>query len=263
MARAAGPVINEISITPGESDASLAKGTAPATLLPDLVQATTAARQDLSSFPAVVNSNAAIAITALSDAIKAAGAAQTGSELNQLIETLPTLKGKAELGARDAAIDFQAKKATQTEAETAQKAASTLQDFFANVMQAISVAGANSMRFEESPALDVRTIDLRGTNLSSEGLFEIDHADLPFRMFFNKDGQNAPEIVIREDSTPSFARVLRLTLDPARLGSSDLAQFQKWFDADGVHTFTLTNPDGQKAELSFSLPPGATQKANP
>jgi hypothetical protein len=262
MARAAGPVINEISITPGESDASLAKGTAPATILPDFVQATTAARQDLSSFPAVTNSNAAIAITALSDAIKAAGTAQAGSELSHLVETLPTLKGKAEQGAQDAANDFEAMNATQMEAETAQKAASTLQDFFANIMQAISVAGANSMRLVDSCALNIRTIDLRGTNISPEGLFEIDHANLPFRMFFNKDGQNAPEIVIREDSTPGFARVLNLTLDPARLGSSDLAQFQKWFDADGVHTFTLTNPDGQKAELSFSLPPAA-QKANP
>jgi hypothetical protein len=141
MARAAGPVINEISITPAESDTSLAKGTAPATVLPDLVQATTAAQRDLSSFPAVTNSNAAIAITSLSDAIKAAGAAQTVSELNQLVETLRTLKGKAEQGARDAAGDFQTKKATQAEAETAQKAASTLQDFSANVMQAISLAG--------------------------------------------------------------------------------------------------------------------------
>lgn len=263
MARAAGPVINEISITPGESDASLAKGTASATLLPDLVQATTAAQQNLSSFPAVTNSNAAVAVTSVSDAIKAAGAEQASSELNQLVEALRTLKGKAEQGARDAANDFQANKATQTEGETAQKAASTLQDFFANVIHAISVAGAISMRLGENPALNVRTIDLRGRNMSSEGRFEIDHVDLPFRMFFNKDGQNAPEIVIREDSAPGFARVLRLTLDPARLGSSDLAQFQKWFGADGVHTFTLTNPDGQKDELGFSLPPGATQKAKP
>ena len=260
MARAAGPVINEISITPAESDAALAKGTAPATVLPNLVAATTAAQTDLSSFPAVTNFNATVAITSLSDAIKAAGAAQTVSELSQLVDTLRTLKAKAEQGARDAAGDFQAKKATQAEAETAQKAASTLQDFSANVMQAISAAGANSMQFEEHSALNIRSIELRGTNMSSEGLVEIDHADLPFRMLLNKDGQHAPEIVIREDATPRFARLLRLTIDPARLGTSDLTQFQNWFGADGAHSLTLTNPDGQKAEISFSVPPGEAQK---
>src|SRR5262249_4534246 len=143
----------------------------------------------------------------------------------------------------------------------AQKAASTLQEFAANVTQAISTAGATAMDSVANPIFNVRTIELRGTNMSSEGLFEIDHADLPFRMFFNKDGQDAPDIVVREDANPKFTRVMRLTIDPGRLGTSDLEQFQKWFVADGAHTLTLTNPDGQKAELSFNLPPGEVQKA--
>lgn len=260
MARAAGPVINEISVTPAESDAGLAKQAGPVTVLPDLVEAVTEAQNAMGQFPGVTNANATASITALSDAVKSAKAAQTVSEWNQLIDTLRTLKGKAEQGARDAASDFQAKKAVQAEAETAQKAASTLQDFAANVTQALSRASAAAMQPVESPALIPRTIVLRGTNMAGEGLFEIDHTDLPFRMFFNKDGQNAPDVVIREDTNPKFARLLRLTIDPARLGTSDLEQFRKWFSADGPHNLTLTNLDGQKAELSFKVPPGETQK---
>ena len=260
MARAAGPVINEISVTPAESDAGIANASAPVNALPDLVEAVTEAQNAVGQFPGIANSNATAAITALSDAIKSAKAAQTVTEWNQLIETLRTLKGKAEQAARDAATDFQAKKATQADAETAQKAASTLQDFSANVTQALTRAGATAMMPVESPALIVRKIELRGTNMSSEGLFEMDHVDLPFRMLFSKDGQNAPDIAIREDSNPKFSRLLRLTIDPARLGPSDLEQFRKWFSVDGVHTFTLTNPDGQKAELSFKVPPGEMQK---
>jgi hypothetical protein len=261
IARAAGPVINEIAVNPEQSDAGLSRNAGPANVSPDLVEAVTEAQSAVGQLPGVTNANATIAITTVSDAIKASKAAQTVTELRQLTDTLSTLKGKAEQGARDTVTDFQANRATQAEAEAAQKAASTLQEFAANVTQAISRAGATAMESVANPRFNVRTIELRGTNMSSEGLFEIDRADLPFRMFFNKDGQDAPDIMISEDANPRFARVLRVTIDPARLGASDLEQFQKWFASDGFHTLTLINPDGQKAELSFSLPPGEVQKA--
>jgi hypothetical protein len=53
---------------------------------------------------------------------------------------------------------------------------------------------------------------------------------------------------------------MKLTIDPQRLGDADRVQFFKWFATTGSHSFSLTNPDGQKAELPFSLPPGVAQK---
>jgi hypothetical protein len=116
------------------------------------------------------------------------------------------------------------------------------------------------MRVETTPALISRTIELRGSNLSPDALLEIDHIDLPFKMLFNKDGQNAPDILVRDQTTPTFARILRLVIDPARFDAAYLEQFRQWFADDGQHTFIFTNPDGQKAELTFVLPPGVAQR---
>jgi hypothetical protein len=112
-----------------------------------------------------------------------------------------------------------------------------------------------------TPLLVARTITLRGTNLSSEAILEIDRADLPFRMLLNAEGEHAPEIVVREDTAPTFARVMRLNIDPARLDGADLERFQRWFRAGGTRTFTMMNLDGQKAEVTFPLPPGEAQIA--
>jgi hypothetical protein len=106
-----------------------------------------------------------------------------------------------------------------------------------------------------------RTLTIRGSNLSAEALLQIDHGDLPFRMLLNSEGKHMPEIVAREDGTPTFARVLQLSIDPANLEDSDLKQFHAWFGTKGVRTFSLTNPDGQMAEMTFPLPPGEGQKA--
>lgn len=264
MARKAGPVINEIAVNPPDSDAAIAKAaTSVATELPDLVQPAVDAQAQLSSFKAVTNANARAAIDALSSAVKVSGAAHTASELDRLIADLAKFRQAAETAAAATAADFANKKATQEEAETAQKAAAALQDFSAGVTQAIALAAASPMLAATTPSLIPRTIEVRGTNLSAEAILEIDQADLPFRMLLNKDGQNAPDVPIREDAAPAFARVLRLSIDPARLGSADLEQFQKWFGADGHRTFTLTNPDGQKAVLGFDLPPGVSQKTGP
>jgi hypothetical protein len=116
------------------------------------------------------------------------------------------------------------------------------------------------MLTEDEAPLVPRTITLRGTNLSPEGFLEIDKVDVPFRMLLNEDGKHLPQVLVREDSSPTLARMMKLTIDPLKLGASDLAQFREWFATSGEHVFTLINIDGQKAELSFSIPPGAAQR---
>jgi hypothetical protein len=103
-------------------------------------------------------------------------------------------------------------------------------------------------------------IELRGSKLSAEALLQIDHADLPFRMLTDKDGNHSPEIVTRDQANPTFASVLRMTIDPSKLGDSDQALVAAWFSTDGHHMLTFINPDGQKSELSFDLPPATAQK---
>jgi hypothetical protein len=263
LARKAGPVINEVTIEPPESDDAIAQASVTAAMaLPDLVRPIVDAQAQMKSFAAVTNPHAKASVDALSAAIKAAGAAHTASEINELIATLGALRNQAEKEAEATASDFAKTPAaaTQAEAETAQKAAATLQDFAADITQAISLAAVAPLEKGITGALIRRTIELRGTNLSSEGFFEIDHTDLPFRYLWNKDGKNAPEILVREDANPTFARVLRLTIDPVKLGTTDLEQLAKWFGSDGSHKFTLTNPDGQKTELTFTLGVVAGQK---
>jgi hypothetical protein len=123
---------------------------------------------------------------------------------------------------------------------------------------------AQSAAFALREAVDIpriaRTITLRGSNLSPEALFQIDRQDLPFRMLQSSDGRHAPDIIAREASTPTFASVLELCIDPKNLEEYDLEQFQTWFATKGVHTFTVTNPDGQMAEVNLPIPPGAAQK---
>jgi hypothetical protein len=80
-------------------------------------------------------------------------------------------------------------------------------------------------------------------------------------MLINPEGKQQPEVVAREESSPTFAKLMKLTIDPARLDGADRVQFYKWFATRSEHVFTLTNPDGQKADLDFSLPPGVSQKA--
>jgi hypothetical protein len=260
MARKAGPVINEISVTPAESNEGLAKAaTSSAATLPDLTKPLSDAQARLAALKPVTNANAKAAVDALTNAIKAASAAHTTAEFNALIASLTTSRATAEAAATKAATDFAAKTATGDEAQAAQNAAAALQDLSSDVTQAISLAASVPMNKATGSILVTRTIEIRGTNLSPEGLFEIDHVDLPFRMLKTTSGPNAPEVVVRDDTSPTFARVLRLTIDPSALGSSDLEQFNKWFGSDGRRTLSITNLDGQKAELAFDLPPRPAQ----
>ena len=47
-----------------------------------------------------------------------------------------------------------------------------------------------------------------------------------------------------------FRNAVVLTIDPARLSSTDFEQFRKWFATDGAHTLTITNLDGQTRILA-------------
>jgi len=263
LARKAGPVIDEISVSPPDPDEVLASAAANRlSNMPDLIQAIATAQRRLGLAGAVNDADAQAAKDALAAAISKVSAAHTVSDYDQLAADLDQLSRAAETAAERAAEAFSANKSSQADAEAAQSAAAALQDLLADTTQAITLAAAAPMRAELDPTLVPRTIEIRGSNLSADAIFEIDHADLPFRMLLNAQDTNAPEIVLRDTSTPTFARVLRLTIDPNRLQTTDLAQFKAWFAARGRHILTLTNPDGQKAELSFDLPPGATQKVS-
>lgn len=267
MARKAGPVINEISVTPSDPDDVIAAGGTGAPVeMPDLRPAVLDARVMQAKLAVPATSSAAAAVDALKAAADLAAAAQTVVDLNALVASLVTLRVKADEAALNAAdayeteVDAAKKAALAADASVAQQAAAALQDLSANVTQSIAMAAASPMLAIAGRALIPRTITLRGTNLSPDGLLEIDHTELPFRMLLNPAGEHQPEVVAREESTPTLARVLRLSIEPSMLGGADLARFDQWFGSGGTRAFTLTNPDGQKAEMPLQLPPGFAQK---
>ena len=267
MARKAGPVINELSIQPSAPESALVDA-AIQTEQPDLRPATAQARADLAALTALgspASTPATTAVAALTQAIQAAAAAQTSADLDALVQGLITQRLAAEGAAVQAADAYPdapdpAKAATALDARTAQQAATALQDFSAAVTQAIAQAAATPLQALVDRRAGLRTLTIRGTSLSPDGLFSIDHEELPFRMLVNAQGQQQPDILVRDDTVPTFAKLLKLTIDPERLDEADRRQFDRWFATDGHHVFTLTNLDGQKADLEFSLPPGAGQK---
>jgi hypothetical protein len=265
LARKAGPVINEIATTPADPDDAIANQDAAQAQGPDLATAIATAKRVSVNLTTSAEPAAKDAVGAFTEAIALASAAQTTADFDKLVDELTKLRAKADLKAEQAAVAYAAetdaaRKADRAkDAATAERAAGALQALSAEVTQAIAVAAASPMLAIDGPRMIARTITLRGTNLSPDGLLTIDAMELPFRMLTNVEGKHEPDILARED-TPTLARVLKLTIDPARLAGSDLTQFHKWFATSGTHTFALTNIDGQKAELRFSLPPGLEQK---
>lgn len=254
LARKAGPVITEISLKPPESDQAIVKQSASAAFQPpNLVSALVEVDKDIQGLPAVTQTNAKAAVDALKAAVATARAATTQAQVMQLIAELGKARTTAEAAAQRAADDFTAGKAQQADAQAAQQAAAALQDFASSVTAAVSSASADAMTTVTDPALITRTIEVRGTNLAPEAFFAIDQADLLFRMLVDPEQKNQPEIVVREPAAPTLARVLRLTIDPAKLATTDRERFQKWFGTAGRRTFTMTNPDGQKAEVGFTV----------
>jgi hypothetical protein len=261
MARKAGPVIAEISMTPPDSDDGIAARNATARL-PDVAQPIADARAFVATVPASMNGRAQAALTALKTAITATAAAYTTTDFSGLPAVLASAQKDAEKAAVDAAAAEAATPpgATAAEASAAQQTAAAVQRLSASVLHAVSAAAATQMDAIVAPTLSDRVIEVRGTNLSPDALLQIDQTDLPFRMLINTQGQHAPDILMRDDTNPTFARVLRFSILRSGLEATDRQQVDHWFRETGRHVFTLTNPDGQKAELSFTVPPGEMQK---
>lgn len=263
LARKPGPVINEISITPSESEETVwGAGAGQVAAPPNLAQPVAQAQAVAQGLPAVASPIAKKAVDALTDALVAAKQAKTAAGVTALIASLANFRTQAESAASDAANQFSQSGAPPDAAgaaENAQKAAAALQDLAAGVTQAASVAAGGAD--VPKPAGVPRTIDLRGRNLSTEALLEINGDELPFRMLMPQDGKKMPQVVLREQDDQSMARLMRLSIDPAALEAPDLGQYTRWFGKNGALRLTLTNPDGQKADISFSIPPGAAPGA--
>ena len=274
LARKPGPVLSSITLSPsGPDKVFVAASSGPA---PDLTQPIAAAlemytranaagsqpTQDLSANALSAAQTALAAIKAGLEAAKAGGA--------DLLSTLVENAAKADAASRILAAEFSglvaegansAKiEAARQAAELAQELAAAVQDLATGASQAIGSAQARAVA--PVVALPRRVIELRGRNLSSNATFEINGADLPFRMLVPVDGMQAPEIVSPEDDAGAtdMARGLRLTIDPNALGLSDRITYNSWFQTAGNDLkFGISNPDGQISEITVTLPPGTEQ----
>jgi hypothetical protein len=269
LARKPGPVINEISITPGESDEALANAAAPPPPgPPDLSQQLGQAQALLKSFTNVPPGGAQAAVDALSKAIAPVSRVKTVADAQDAITLLTTLLSHAETAAKASADVFvqpDAPPASARAAEIAEQAAAALQRLLAALSSGVAMALAPSPSAAFMRPSFTRFIELRGRSLSSEALIEIDGAELPFRMLREDgDGRRLPEIVVKEPDDPRLARILRLAIDPSQLEASDFAQYKKWFGTtDPTHRrlLTLINLDGQKSDISFTVPPSSAQSS--
>ena len=150
--------------------------------VPDFTEAIAAAQSRPAAWGTPTNGHAQAALAALSEAVSAARAAQNTAQFVGLLATLRALGQRAEAEALAAAQDFEAQPTLAQDAATAQGAAAALQELSAGVVQAISQSAAFTLREAVDIPLIVRTITLRGSNLSAEALIQIDRQDLPFRM---------------------------------------------------------------------------------
>ena len=76
------------------------------------------------------------------------------------------------------------------------------------------------------------------------------------------NGAKAPKLVAPEDDAglPNMARELQLTIAPETLGVSDRKNYDLWFSKPSTPLkLSITNPDGQRSEISFTVPPGSGQ----
>jgi hypothetical protein len=227
------------------------------------------------SAPAAVR-EANSAISALEAAVAAAAGAGGPAGMPKLIE----LTDSAHNAAVNAAAEFErangaaGSEIARVSATVAQRAATAVQDLSEGVSALVAAAETSASRraTEEAQAFR-RTIEIRGSNLSAEGIFRAkikgkDPApdkeyDIPFRMLEEKDGVRAPVIVVAEENSGNakFARTLRLNIVPANLDPADKATYDAIFGTSnqGV-SLTIFNPDGQKAMQSFNVPPAEGQR---
>lgn len=269
LARKPGPVITELSITPAEADDTIASAAAPPpppppNLTQPIAEAQAVAEKLAANTP---DGSAATAVKALLGAIALAGKGTTTADAQAAVTKLAESRTTAELAAQTAAADFSKAGAPADAgraAEIAQQAASALQDLAASVSSMVSMATAPAAGAGAAPRF-TRIVEVRGRNLSSQGTFEIGDAELPFRMLKpDADNHRVPEVVIREPDNPEMGRFIRLSIDPAQLEGPDFKQYKLWFGTTNPKTklnFIVINPDGQKAEISFTVPPSSAQTA--
>lgn len=85
-------------------------------------------------------------------------------------------------------------------------------------------------------------LQVHGSNLSPDATFRIDETDLNPKLLDNKEHSDGRPRVLANDETPPFAKVIRLVIATPE---------EQWLVGD--HNFTITNPDGQKAVLTFAV----------
>lgn len=265
LARKPGPIINELSITPAESDEDVAGEAArPPASVPIVSLPIAQAKSAQAALATPSTANGLKAVQALTKAISAAEAIKTVADGTSAVAVIAQLRddaaAAADLAAREFAVAPPTDDAARVSAEAAQQAAAAVHDLADKVTEALGNAAVPA-----APKF-TRVIELRGRNLSKQALFEIDGAELPFRMLRrDAEGHQLPEVVVREsdDPTVTLGQVLRLSIDPDTLEDPDLKRYKKWFGQSSTvrKTFSLISPDGQRADLSFTIPPATAQSA--
>ena len=85
-------------------------------------------------------------------------------------------------------------------------------------------------------------MQIQGSNLSPDATFKIDDQELNASLLDKTIHSDGRPKVVTKDEDPGYAKVLRVVIDKP---------VDKWLTGD--HEFTITNPDGQKAVLSYSV----------
>jgi hypothetical protein len=255
LARKGGPVLNDIQVTPQESDNTLTTALTspppgPPNLADPLVQATTIAKSFANTPP-----GAQAAVQALADGILAVSQAKTAADAQLVVPKLAAIVVEAEKQAKAASDAFAlpgSQPDAQRAAEIAQRAAGALHDLNAALLSAVDALAPKGTTLASA----LRVLELRGRNLSNRGLISIGGVGLPFRMLLpnpDANGECLPEIAVREPDDPNLAVVLRLTIDGNQLQETDFRLYQQWFKAPGKKNFSIQNLDGQRSEISFEL----------
>jgi hypothetical protein len=281
FARKAGPNILELSMIPAHAQTAggavaaqaavnVAQPVAQATQVLQAVKAAAAGLAETSSPAAVKEANSAV--NTLQASISAASAVQSPGGGSDAVSKLSDLMSKSYEAADKAAQEFDRLAGTtggemaRISASIAQRAAAAVEELAASTGEALSAAVAAESQRTDQIAKDFRrVIELRGQNLSPDGIFRAKAGDaeydLPFRMLELRDNKRVPEVVVRDEANPAFARTLRLTIVPSQLEPADRATYDKVFGKSQEITFTIFNPDGQKAVKTLTLPPGEAQRA--
>lgn len=289
FARKPGPVINEISIEPPSSEKTLQPEQAPAAAAGiDLARPVAAAKDTMAKVKTAAASLAGSASPAAKQALGAVAALDTGiSEAAVLtagtatggLTKLGSLSTAAREAAAAAATEFdKLAGVTSPDAETARQSAAisqlaawAVEELSNRASEAINAGQLETAALKKRQTGFRRVIEIRGRNLSAEATFTLSakgrEDELPLRMtdeIEDKRGNliRAPRIVVPEEETgtPNMGRRLKLSIPRDELEPADRMVYDRWFGQDEPKLiFTITNPDGQKADIRFSIPPGSSQ----